>query len=558
MFLLLAANGIEDDASLDELPELEQAEEDLLGGEAWARSPDYWDRIKAKLLKHSSAKDVKLAMQEWVANGHVFVSHGGTCELCGKTPITFQFPIKNKVTGDQLIVGNECVINHKQLAGPTNLSELRKTIRRMKDKVRSGESNPEMLDSIQELYKLEGKVRTKLVTLNGPGDLDVAEYKLSLEEAHKVGQVLRVETNAAQAVKAAINACRTYLRFQDDLRKRQKYKATGIADLIGAIMRQKKSDFKGQIDQLTQVSNLISDILGSGRPTEVISRMWGAIGEARNALVDQMVQRGDLAKTQMAEMYSDELQFVKAHPFLHFTVKVGLLAHRDEITRKVGTIVSTLTSETFFDDLKASRSLPVQVTQTFYPSLQYGNGNQVRAAHNVCQFLDLLRKGFLKAVVTDIQNRYKLSAIKDIAGVKVALLRAADDSLIDADLDGASCVSKFTQLLNQGDHRILDLVQSEVDEVKEISVRKVYEQMSIDLGIDVEKVFKVYVSDNPVEKTMMISLLRTTYATGRKVTPSVMGNIQAQLAKYSRTKERRNSMWSYLKAELTAVVGDKS
>ncbi len=558
MFLLLAANGIDDDASLDELPELEQAEEDLRGGELWARSPDYWDRIKTKLLKHSSAKDVKTAIQEWVSNGHLFISHGGTCELCGKTPISFQFPIKNKVTGDQLIVGNECVINHKQLAERVNLSDLRKKIRKMKDLLRSGQATPEKLDGIQDLYKLEKKVRTKLLTLNGPGDLDVAEYKLSLEEAHKVGQVLRVETTAAQSVKSAINACRSFLRFQDDLRKRQKYKATGVADLIGAIMRQKKGDYTGQMDQLTQVSNLISDLLGSGRPTEVISRMWGAITEARNTLVEQMVQRGDAAKTQMAELYADELQFVKSFPFLHFTVKAGLLAHRDEITRKVTSIVGALTAEDFFDSMKESRSLPAQVNQTFYPSLQYGNGTQVRAAHNVCQFLDLLRKGFLRDVVTSIRTRYNLTAIQDLAGVKVALLRAADDSIIDADVDGSTCVGKFNQLLSQGDPRVVDLIQSEVDEVKAISVRKVYEQMGIDLGLDVERVFKVYVSDNPVEKAMMTSLLRTTWPTGRKLTPAIMGNIQAQLAKYSRTKERRNSMWSFLKSELTAVMGATS
>lgn len=557
MFLLLAANGIEYDPNLDELPEVEQAEEDLAGGEAWARSPDYWDRIKGKLLKHSSSKEVQVAIQEWFSDGHPYIAHGGTCELCGKTPISYHFPIRNKVTGDRLIVGNECVHNHKQLAGRVNLSDLRKKLRRMKDLLRAGKGTEEKLDSLTELYEYEKQVRIRLLALNGPGDLDVAEYKLSLEEAHKVGQVLRVETNAAQSVKAAINACRSFLKMQDDLRKRQKYKATGIADLISAVMRQKKGDYAGQIDQLKMVNNLMGEVLSSGRPNEVITRMWGAISQARDNLVDQMVARGDEANLQMSASYADELQFVKAHPFLSFTIKAGLLAHRKDIETKVQSILAALTTETFFDELKANRSLPSQVNQKFYADLSYGTGIQVRSAYNVCLFLDLLRKGFLRNVVDTIRTRYNLPAVKDIAGVKNALLRAADDSIIDADMDGPNCVGKFTQLLTQGDPRVVELVESEVDEVKAVSTRKTYEQMSLDMGLDIQRVFKVYTAENPVEKSMMTALLLQTWPAGRKLSPQMMGNIQAQLAKYSKVKERRNSMWSFFKKELTAPAGAK-
>lgn len=557
MFLMLAASGIEFDAQLDELHELEAADEDLSDGAKWSDNPDYWERIKETLLKFSSSREVKLAIQEWVSNGHVFVQPGGTCELCGKVPITFHFPIKNKVTSQALIVGNECVRNYQQLAGRVNLGDLQRRIRKQKDLLRSGKATPEKLNAIEELYLTEKQLRQKLAAFIDEPDLDVLDYRNQLQEIERVGQILKADTTAYKMGRQVINACRSYLKFQDEVRKRQKYDAKGVGDLIGAVMRQKKGDFEGQTGQLNQIGRLMSDLLSAGKPNEVIKRMWDAVGDKRDALAAQIVIRGDEAKAKTLAMYDDELQMTKPYPHLNFMLSTAIREHRAGITKKVEIISKLLYSENFFDDVKAQKALPVSHSHQFHAELNYGEATTIRAGWNVVQFLDLLRKGFLRNVLTAIQQAFGVTAVKDVAGVKAAILRAADDSIIDADLDGANCVGKFVQLLGSGDKRVLHLLKAEVDDIKTVAGKKVFEQMSEDLGIDVEKVFKVFVADNPTEQSSMATILKKTWPAGKKLSPAQMSAIQKQLMKYARTKERPNSMWAYFRSELLAPYGGK-
>lgn len=554
MFLMLAASGIDFDAQLDELHELDAADEDLSEGAAWSNNPEYWERIKETLLKYSSSKDVKLASQEWTSAGHVFVQHEGTCELCGKTPISFHFPIQNKVTKRKLVVGNECVRNYQHLAGKVDLSDLQKRIRRQKDLLRSGKGTQENLSDVEELYQTEKQLRAKLVALTDSSDLDIEEYRIALQSAEQVGQILRVQSASYTSGRKTIEACRAYLKFQNEVNKRQKLDVKNIADLITAIMRQRKGDYVGQIGQLNQLGRLMGALFAAGRPNEVISRMWGAVKDVRDLLVQQVTVRADEARAKMMAIYSDELALTKPYQFLHFTISSGLIEHRRAIMKKSQEITASLLSEEFFDDVKAQRSLPVASNHQFFPELNYGEGNAVRAAWNVCQFLDLVRKGFLRNVITSIEQKFGVT-VKDVAGVTAAMMRAADDSIVDADADGPACVGKFVQLLQAGDHRILDLVKEEVNEVQAQSERKVHEQMSLDLGIDVPRVFKVYAAPNAVENGMMTAILKKTWPAGRKLSPAQMSNIEKQLMKFARVKERPNSMWAYFKNELNAPYG---
>ena len=555
MFLMLAASGIEFDAQLDELHELEAADEDLSDGAKWSSNPDYWERIKETLLRYSSSREVKLAIREWTTNGHIFVQSGGTCELCGKLPITFHFPIKNRVTGRALIVGNECVRNYQQLAGQVNLTDLQKQLRKQRDLLRSGRATPAKLSAIEELYQTEKQLRVKLGVFLDEPDLDVLDYRNQLQEIERIAQILRVEATAYKVGRQTINACRAYLKFQDEVRKRQKYEAKGIGDLIGAIMRQKRGDFEGQVSQLNQVGRLMSDLFSAGKPNEVIKRMWGAVGDKRDALVSQIVVRGDEAKAKTTTMYADELQMTKPYTHLHFMISAAVTEHRASITKKVDAISKLLYSENFFDDLRAQKALPVSPSLQFFAELNYGETSTVRAGWNVVQFLNLLRNGYLRNVVTATQEVFGVAEIRDVAGVKVAILRAADDSIIDAEVDGPSCVGNFVQLLQGRNPRILQLVKAEVDDVKTVAGKKVFEQMSEDLGIDVEKVFKVYVAEDPTENSIISTIFKRTWPGGKKLSPAQTSNIQKQLMKYARTKERPNSMWVYFRGELLAPFG---
>lgn len=558
MFLMLAGNGFLLNASIDEETDIEQALDDLDEGESLSKNPNYWERIRETLLNLSASKNVDQAILEWKRQGAVMQVPNGVCKLCGHTPILFHFPLKNKVNGNELIVGSECIIHYKALGSQfTDLAQLKKQLKTQLNAIRKTKGDEkgqvEALGDIEEIYKLEKELRERLGSIIGPQDLDVNEYRTSLIHAQSIGRVLNIKNSDGFSLGGkALDAVRALFAFQEDIRKRQKtYKGNGLYSLIETIKRQKK-DYGEQVGLLNQVRKMTSAVFAFGKPNEVIDRMWDAIEHARDGLVANLQQKADQAKSGMLDSYKKELELLKPYSHLSFVLHAALATNRKLIDAQVSKVADTVNAEGFFDEVVTNRDLPSRlVNQTFSTSLAGTNASTIEAGSQLAMFADAIMKGFIGNAVKAISEFYKV-AVRDIPGVQASILRAADDGIIDADVHGAAAISKFVMFFPHN-AKIQTIVREEVDEVASLShggAIKVYEQMSADLGIDVEKVFKLYASDNNFERSFITTIFNA-WKGGRKLSPAQQGNIRKQLAS-KKVKEVPHSMWAALHSELIA------
>jgi hypothetical protein len=82
------------------------------------RGSHYLARISESLLSRSCEQSqLQEAMREWRHTGFykVFDDCDGTCELCGKDRLRFQFHIENLTTNHSLMIGSECIRKFKSL-----------------------------------------------------------------------------------------------------------------------------------------------------------------------------------------------------------------------------------------------------------------------------------------------------------------------------------------------------------------------------------------------------------------------------------------------------------
>jgi hypothetical protein len=191
----------------------------------------------------------------------------------------------------------------------------------------------------------------------------------------------------------------------------------------------------------------------------------------------------------------------------------------------------------------------------FFPDLNNSDEAAQHAAAQVCAFINYVTNGDLRNLTAAVEGLYKLENIRDIAGVKVSLLRAANDSIVDADVAGKAAITEFGRLLESKDKRVLALIEEEVDEVADL-VRasggmRVFEKMGQDLEFDVQAAYKVYSSKNTTDREFCSDLYnRWKQGQIRSLTTPQMSNIRKKMM--GQRGEVPNSMWAELKSELMA------
>lgn len=561
MFMMLAAGkkSIVFDASLDEESEIQEGIEDLDSAKAigsQGRNSPYWPKIRERLIQFSSTDNVEEAIREWIDEGAPFVSRG-SCELCDKNPIKFHFPIKNRVTGKRLVVGSECIINYLMIAGYESPDSLRKRLvaqRNILKKQERGEADAASVENVNKAFTLEKELRSRIGHLaGGDADFDVKEYADSLWDVVSIGQVLRITSAGFQSASEARKNTKALLKFMDDVKKRQKsVTSTGLMALVSALMRQRNPT--SRLDQLESLLKLINTTFSSGMPDDVISRAWSAVEDSKDSLVLQVTKRSDEGKTRLMETYKDELDLSKPYPHLHFMMMEGLAAQRKAFDVQVDKVRKAVASENFLDQIKSDGSAVGKLLNlTFYPDLGNSDGSVEIAAANLGQFLDVVGKGYMDGVVRAIESTFALDRVTDLVGVRVALLRAADDGLIDADVLGAKAIKEFEKRVVEKAPAVADLLMAEVDDIRNLAKstgnQRVYELMSEVFKVDIEKAYKLYSKDNDFERSFCESVLER-FRRNQTLSPAQMANLKRQLAMKGRQGEVKNSMWDALRPQL--------
>jgi len=547
---------------LDDESEVLDAIKDLDNGQAIGsrgRSSAYWPKIRERLLKNSSSPDIEEAMMEWEDNGLPYKCEGGSCELCDKTPIKYRFPIKNRITGKPLTVGSECIYNYLQIDGYEGPEILRKKLvaqlNLLKKKERGEVSEGETLESVEGVFQTESKVRRIITSIaGGESDLDPKDYMESLKEVLHICSHLGVKNATIQASQQALIAIYEVIKFLKPIQAKQQVAGKGLAAVVSAIMAKRKTEDRFKV--LDKYLGLLNKVAQFGPAKEVISRSWESASQKRDSLLAIVVKKCDAGKAQINADYRFELETASPYRHLRGIIETGIEKQKGFFDSQVTIVRDALEGDHFIELIQdGSSALANALNLDFYPDLTNSDDADQHAASQVCAFVNQVATGDIRRVPTIIEELYKLNSIRDIAGVKVSMLRAADDSILDSDLLGKDTVDEFGRLVSVKDKRVLALVEEEVDEVAALvratSGMRVFEKMSQDLDFDVQATFKLYSSKNGLEKDFCLDIF-TRWKEGRirSLTPTQLSNIRKKMM--GRRGEVQNSMWADLKSELSA------
>lgn len=546
---------------LDDQSEVIEAIKDLDSGLAIGkrgRSSQYWPKIRERLLKYSSTEDVEEAMLEWEDDGLPYKSEGGCCELCDKTPIKYRFPIKNRITGSRLVVGSECIYNYLQIDGYEGPEILRQKLvaqlNFLKKQERGEVEEGAKLEDVSGVFLTEGKVRRIISSIaGGEPDLDPGEYKESLQEVLHICNHLGIKNATVQASQQSLIAISKVIKFIVPIQKKQKVTGAGLAAVVSAIMSKRKAE--DRLSVLGEYLGLLNSVAQFGPSREVITRSWGAVSQKRDSLLGLIVKKCDAGKAQLNADYRFELEMASPYRQLRGFIEAGIEKQKSNFDAQVTTVRKALGADNFVELIQdGSSALTQALNLDFFPDLNNSDDATQQAAAQVCAFINRVTNGDIRKVTSTIEQLYNLVGdIKDIAGAKVALLRAADDSIVDADVAGSKAVDEFARLTSLKDRAVLALIEEEVDEVadlvRETSGMRAFEKMSQDLEFDVQAVFKLYSSKIDLEKDFCSDIFNRWKSDRiQSLTPSQMSNIRKKMM--GGRKEVKDSMWGALKSDL--------
>lgn len=550
--LRFAADEVKFDANLDELPEIEEGlqelEEASHSGESF--SGPYGARIRAKLLSCSSNPDVEEAVKEWTRDGAGWKSPGGTCELCGKHPISFRFPIKNRVTGTRLVVGSECIYNYLKIAGFGSMEELRRRLNgeraRLKKK-ETGELSEKGLAIYQEAADLETQLRARFSHLaSGASDFDWLEYRNTLTEVTRVVSAVNAQAPVMGDINRTLWALRAIARIHENLSRRSKLlKTHGLLAMVSAAMRLRDDALK--LDLLKQLQAAVNDMVGVGYPTDFVKRVWDDI-KAEKANMIEKIEASAESQRQRLTQYDKALDQLKPYEFLHFSLIAGLNAARKMVEKEADAAKALVLSDDFIKAIM-TRDNPISKLLGLkgYDPLYRGDDSLMVSAVKVSHLPELIlyRSGgdYLSYAIS---RKYGLKqSVKDRAGLQVACFRLFDDGLLEIE-DPKALSSTISNLVESGNKRVIDILEQEVDDLKPLKKRDLWELLSDRWEFDVQKALKGFSQNVPFEDSFARSLV-ANWQRWPKLSPKQMTIIQRKLTK---SEPARENMWDVLKGDL--------
>jgi len=563
MFLLYAINaqhdhtlrsassgGVKFDANLDELPEIEAGLQEIESAtkQGGPRSGPYWSKIRAKLLSCSSSSDVDGAIKEWSRNGWAWREEGGVCQLCGKNPIAFRFPIQNRVTGKRLVVGSECIYNYLQIPEFGTPDEIRRMLNaeinklRKKQKGLMGEAD---LALHRKVLDRADMLRFRYTLLaGGASDFDWGQYGEQVLRTKHIITEINQRALILVDIQTVLSKLEVLDKLHKELAKRSKFlKTKGLIALISTVLR--LHDDETKLSYLDRIQNAAGEMVQAGHPTAFVQRCWDAIKEEKQLVVERINKICDAQKERL-KSYDASLDRIQPYEFLHFSLSVGMNTARKLVDNEADTAKSLVLQENFIDLITRPNNPVTSLLNIseMDPMVRFDH-QMVEQARALDQLVRSMEYGVFPQVTRGIQAKYNLPGVQDKAGVKVACLRALDDGIVDFWVKEVA--EDFQTALDKGNPKFIEIVEQEVDDVKALKGQALWEMLSERWGFNVQKAFKVFSRDVPFEEKFCKSLLEY-WSRWPKLSPQQMAVIQRRLVDHDR--EVPNSMWGTLKSEL--------
>jgi hypothetical protein len=559
MFLICATRGPLG-ATINDLPEVARALRDL--EELKLRPPNtsevYWQTIKDKLLSESVSKELKEAIKEWSRKGAPFRDEGSTCELCGKHPITWNFPILNKGRKKTLLIGSECIVNFLHISFKTDLSSLESLINRQIKELRRRQVGLKTRGIGQsegdELVALEAAIREFLQAAGTGDDFPIIQHMYALNEPIRMLNMLDMRTPAKEAGNKALEGCLAIRRIaqKNGLTVTDH---TGVMDVVKAVISRRNN--RERKAHLQEIRAALTKVFQGRAPSDVVVRIYEDLDGYRARFVDTARAQADAMKSKAREKYAPYLTFTDRYDHLHFLVDAGVAAIRDGYDRLLADFEKAATSKGFLEKVVGTTGLPTGALdpKKRFPEPEMVNfpDKRTRWASAVVDFLHDVQRGDWKPLVQVVEATFGRK-VTDEQGVVAALLQAADDSLIVPEETGARAIEEFGDLVEVKSPGVVRLLLKEVDDLADMKFgeAKLFDRMSQDLGFDVEDTLRYFDANDPTDLRLCRRLLAEWQAGKR---PSG-DELRLFLTRKAERPERpKRSMLDQLKTDVGSDVG---
>lgn len=492
MFFLYASDDVGGlQPTPENLEEIGQAVEDLDDDPNMGSfgSGPYWPKIRARLLGASNSQDPKEAVAEWKYI-RMWIDRG-RCELCDHQPIKFHFQIENRVNGNRLVLGSECIYNYLIIPGVPSKETLKRRLNQLRSVAKAVAEGKLEEGAVAEMESLQGLEREINILINKVSrperDIDLKEFQKELGQPVERIQILGINTQGSQTVQAVFTSVRQLVYHLTAIQKRStKYKSFQLLPAVEAIMRFRDlGDRKSSLDTLQKY---INNVFKLGPAEEVIEMAWAEVRNAKKDAIASYLGIIDTAKKKAQDNYQSTLEQLKPYSHLSFMVQAGvnvLKATIDKEAEEVIAALGTIDGEGEIDRRVLS-PWKLKGPDAYAMNLSQIRGSVAAEAARTVTLLQMFSSPghyFVQA----IEQKFGVAGIKDRAGIAKAIFDAADDGDLDLMADwnhGAT----FLQ-----NPKILARLAEEVDEVKnriqETEGRKVYEVMGEQLRFDVKKFY---------------------------------------------------------------------
>lgn len=562
--------SVEIPLEVDSLPEIEeglQEIEDALTPQAKA----YWNRARASILRNSSDQDIDNAVKEWIYDGQVWYQPGGTCELCGKHPISYHFPIKNKVTGNRISVGSECIQNYLHIPGYGSPEEIKKKLLAARSRlVKQRKGLSDTLDAFYEAEELSIKLIDLYSRLSvGGKDFDFKEYERTLADlSYRFSSIDEESSRAVQTLRYTTLA--RLITLAESLGKRtRKVVVTGPVTMVKAAMNVRNDEEK--VTLLKRIQELMTDLLKAGEPSEFVSRMTDNLADALKGLLLKVSDRMIELETQINRATEGTLAKLRPYNELYGTYEKAIELSRKNLHEKAEQYRLEIAMAVDPDPaIRQKANIGIiswnlkGITLLAQVSWAFGGPHDIplfKMAYN----LDAIMKAsenyhFFESLERALCIRYRLQQITDKAGVKALYFRYlnkySENVLVRGD---AYTTLSHCAMLFRGDIRIPGVdfetvsgwAEEEVDDIKALMKKKLHQVLSERWGINVEKTFKLFSADNKVDMRLCEGLV-LEWEKWPRLGPAFTAKFKLKANEQSEPVP--NNMWDYLKTTLTQTV----
>ena len=555
MFLtLLASSPVPFGPSMDELPELEGGLQEIEESKAIGRQSGYWAKIRGRLVKSSTSQDPEEAKKEWARDGNPWAAQGGKCELCDHTPITFHFPIKNRLNGHRLVVGSECIYNYLEIEGFEDRERLSKRLNaeigalKRKEK---GEISEEEVAMVSDLTRLEGELVSRVKQFTGGQDLDTKEYRDSLEPVDFAREI-DIKGQAVMTATTVREALQHLIWFQDKTRKRSKtYQGFGILSLIQSILRWR--DIKEKVTALTALKKSLDDVFKHGDPGQVVSRVWDAIKDGLSGVVKKHREECDEANKTLVHNYDVDMLNLQKYPRMKGILEEGI---------RETTALNESTFKKLSDFLMGKEvfEMPLNSMWRTWRSLDCDFSTFPGKGLSVSSFVrSMLKFKVDHSTWSSLLHSYSVQGTPpmDTTGFIAAAMQIAEEGLVSDDLNFAERTIPSAMIWAPRDkkEKVADIVRNHIDclgnvaKAEKVPLHKV---MSEFFGFDVKEALERFTKDKDFERGFCETIVQRAWPNRYKMSPKQMDVVKRQLG--WKPAPVPNSMWDEFKSELTKEV----